>query len=276
MANRFFFSANLRSFTTLVSPNIMPAARRGRPNRSQQASASILAGAVPVAQPQQEESPTLKAHLSQTKFSSFVESKLLSPRIRLPFDTCTDVQAQTLPVILQKGDVLAQAKTGTGKTLAFLLPVIQSLVLSPPEKGQIGAIVISPTRELAAQIALAGEPLLKDLPFKIQVATGGTNPRAEIKRLQQQRCDILVATPGRLLDHLANNGLKPHTSQLRNLVLDEADRLLDQGFKQDIEKIVRLLPDRRVVQRQSLLFSATLPQGVQDVSLSPLKTLKSG
>ena len=212
------------------------------------------------------DSPTLKAHFSQTKFTDFVAQGYLSPLITFPFEYCTDVQAQTLPVILRKGDVLAQAKTGTGKTLAFLLPSIQNLIASPPASGQISALIMSPTRELAAQIALAVQPLLERLPhLKIQTATGGTNPRTELKRLTQERCDILVATPGRLLDHLQNGSLMVHMRDLRVLVLDEADRLLDQGFKHNIESIVKCLPDRRIVTRQSLLFSATLPAGVQEV-----------
>ena len=214
------------------------------------------------------DSPTLQAHLSQTKFSSFVNQYLLSSSIAIPFETCTDVQAQTLPVILQKGDVLAQAKTGTGKTLAFLLPTIQNLILSPPSQHQISALIIAPTRELAAQIATAGHPLLRNLDFKIQISVGGVNPKSELRRLKEERCDILVATPGRLLDHLQNGGLQDYMRSLRVLVLDEADRLLDQGFHRDLQKIVSLLPDRSKVPRQSLLFSATIPEGVQEVRKS--------
>lgn len=165
--------------------------------------------------------------------------QVLSKSIYFPFPNCTDVQAQTLPVILKGGDTLAQAKTGTGKTLAFMLPTIQNLLANPVRKGQIGALIISPTRELAAQIATATEPCIANLNMKVQIATGGTNQNSEAKRLMGGQCQILVATPGRLLDHLQNGGLRECMQDLKTLVLDEADRLLDSGFKRDIEAVIR-------------------------------------
>ena len=212
------------------------------------------------------DSPTLTAHITHNKFEDYVRQGLLSPLIAFPFETFTDVQAQAIPIILRGGDVLAQARTGTGKSLAFILPTIQNLITSRPRPGQISALIMSPTRELAAQIATAGEPLLINSPhLAIQTATGGVNPRSELQRLKTQQCDILVATPGRILDHLQNGGLQAHMQELRVLVLDEADRLLDQGFKQDLQKIVAFLPDRKTAPRQNLLFSATMPAGVREV-----------
>ncbi|KAL7008414.1 hypothetical protein EMMF5_002143 [Cystobasidiomycetes sp. EMM_F5] len=221
------------------------------------------------------QSETLRAHLSDTRFSSFVQQGLLNSSINLPFDTCTDVQAKTLPTILNGGDVLAQAKTGTGKTLAFLIPTIQRLLLSKRSRpvGNVGALILSPTRELAAQIAEAAKPLLRDIPnMEVQISTGGNNVNTELRSLRSKRCDILVATPGRLLDHLKNNGFAANLQGLQALVLDEADRLLDAGFKNDIIAISKLLPDRSSSPRQSLLFSATISKDVKDVASAVLST----
>jgi superfamily II DNA/RNA helicase len=225
------------------------------------------------------DSSVLNKHLSTTTFASFN----LNPALTIPFECCTDVQAKTLPIILQgssryelKGpnvircaghDVLAQAKTGTGKTMSFMIPALQQLLKAQthPQK-QIFALILSPTRELATQIATAGQELLRNLPdIAIQVVTGGTNINSERTKLKSQPCHILVATPGRLLDHLGNGNLGERMNMLRMLVLDEADRLLDAGFKQDLEKIFQFLPDRSKVKRQSLLFSATIDESVKQV-----------
>lgn len=103
-------------------------------------------------------------------------------------------------------------------------------------------------------------------PFKAQHVVGGTNMNAEVKRLQNERCDFLIATPGRLLDHLQNSGLKQKLSGLRTFIFDEADRLLEQGFRQDCERIISHLPPRHSTPRQTLMFSATIPQQVHQLS----------
>ncbi|GAA6043821.1 hypothetical protein JCM8097_002067 [Rhodosporidiobolus ruineniae] len=181
---------------------------------------------------------------------------------------CTHVQAETLPVILTGTDVLAQAKTGTGKTLGFLVPSIERLLRSPqqPARGQISVLVLSPTRELAMQIEESAKTLMSGTPYKVQHVVGGTNMNAETKRLEQQRCDFLIATPGRLLDHLENSTLRPKLANLKSLILDEADRLLEAGFRRELEKIISHLPQRQQVPRQTLLFSATIPQQVHQLS----------
>lgn len=186
----------------------------------------------------------------------------------------TPVQAETLPTTLAGNDVLAQAKTGTGKTIAFLLPAIQKLVASQspasaargdPRKRPISLVVISPTRELAYQIAEEAKALLTRFPgYKVQSAVGGTNANTGLRRVLDS-CDILVATPGRLLDYLGQDdgALRAKMQGVNTLVLDEADRLMDMGFLPDIQKIVRYLPDKVASKRQGMLFSATINPRVQ-------------
>lgn len=205
------------------------------------------------------------------------------------FSTMSEVQAATVPLTLCGHDILAQAKTGTGKTLAFLLPAIQKLITTRPitrnSSGSIraprrpSAFIISPTRELALQIAAEAEELLKGLsypsddpcPYTVQTAIGGTNSQTGLKNLKRG-CDIIVATPGRILDYMQDKDALRILSGVQTLVLDEADRLLDMGFVKDIRKIVQMLPDRTTTERQSMLFSATVDKNVQvvaDFILSP-------
>ncbi|GAA5982201.1 hypothetical protein JCM10908_004782 [Rhodotorula pacifica] len=210
---------------------------------------------------------------SDVKFTDFLQQGLISQQTAKGiasggYEYCTQVQAQTLPTCLTGEDVLAQARTGTGKTLAFLIPSIENLLRAPtqPAKGQISVLVLSPTRELAIQIEESAKTLLSGTVFKAQHVVGGTNMNAEVKRLQNERCDFLIATPGRLLDHLQNSGLKQKLSGLRTFIFDEADRLLEQGFRQDCERIISHLPARQSTPRQTLMFSATIPQQVHQLS----------
>ncbi|GAA5941383.1 hypothetical protein JCM3775_004912 [Rhodotorula graminis] len=214
----------------------------------------------------------LSKTFSTTRFADFVQQGLISQATARGiaqggYEYCTEVQAQTLPVCLTGVDVLAQARTGTGKTLAFLIPSIENLLRAPtqPPKGAISVLVLSPTRELAIQIEESAKTLLSGTQFKVQHVVGGTNMNAETKRLNNERCDFLIATPGRLLDHLQNGGLKPKLSGLRTLIFDEADRLLEQGFRQDCERIISHLPSRQSAPRQSLMFSATIPPQVHQL-----------
>lgn len=183
----------------------------------------------------------------------------------LKFEYMTPVQAATLPLLLSGRDVLAQAKTGTGKTVAFLLPVIQKLVHNTDPTRLPCLLVISPTRELALQIAEEAKQLLQRFPkFRVCTAIGGTNMRTETSRIRAG-CDILVATPGRLQDHLTqeDGAIRGMMQNLQSLVLDECDRLLDMGFLRDLKKIIGLLADKNTSQRQGMLFSATIAPHVQ-------------
>lgn len=207
------------------------------------------------------------AHLTNTTFASLPLSPSSQRALHevLGFTHLTEVQDATLPSVLAGGDVMARAKTGTGKTMAFLIPAIEALVRSPPGNG-ISVLIMSPTRELASQIHKEALALLTHHPFKALCVYGGTNINSERNRLAG-RCDVLVATPGRLIDHLENSGLSNKLQGIRTLTLDEADQLLEMGFRPAIEKILGFLPRNR----QTLLFSATMPQSVQQVAGLALK-----
>lgn len=182
----------------------------------------------------------------------------------------TPVQAATVhQLLVERKDVLAQAKTGTGKTIAFLLPAIQTLITRKLKPGrEISLLVISPTRELAMQIAKEAKALLQRLPqYRVCLAIGGTNKNTEQSYILKG-CDILVGTPGRLLDHLGeeSSDVLERVLALDTLVLDEADRLLDMGFLPDLKKIIALLPDKERTERQGMLFSATIADHVNKVA----------
>ncbi|KAF5830772.1 P-loop containing nucleoside triphosphate hydrolase protein [Dunaliella salina] len=187
------------------------------------------------------------------------------------YEFCTHVQAQSLPACLAGGDVLAKAKTGTGKTIGFLIPVIESILQSRPQNGQVGALILSPTRELAAQIYKEAQKLLTfHSNIHVEMVIGGTNQNAEMQRIRQKPPQILVATPGRCLDHLTSSSpLNGMMRELRVLVCDEADNLLDMGFKPTIVKILQNLPPKE--HRQALLFSATFPADVKELAKFALK-----
>jgi ATP-dependent RNA helicase RhlE len=173
----------------------------------------------------------------------------------------TPVQAQAIPLILQGRDILAGAQTGTGKTAGFTLPMLQRLAASTPADGRrrVRALVLTPTRELAAQIQESIVTYGRHLPLKSLVVFGGVNINPQITALRRG-IDILVATPGRLLDHAGQGTVD--LSGVEILVLDEADRMLDMGFIRDIRRILKLLPPRR----QNLLFSATFSQEIRTLA----------
>ncbi len=170
----------------------------------------------------------------------------------------TPIQAQAIPVVLAGGDLLAGAQTGTGKTAGFTLPILQLLTQKPAAAGKahIRALVLIPTRELAAQVEESVRDYGKHLKLNSMTMIGGVNINPQINRLRS-RVDILVATPGRLLDHLQQKTVD--LSHVEILVLDEADRMLDMGFIRDIKKILAVLPK----QRQNLLFSATFSDEIK-------------
>jgi ATP-dependent RNA helicase MSS116 len=208
------------------------------------------------------------------RFADLAKGNLLHPELiktiteDLKFDHMMPVQAATLHDLLaDRIDCLAQAKTGTGKTIAFLLPAIQTMINKRRSAGSgVSLLVISPTRELALQIAKEAKSLLQRFPqYKVGVAIGGTNKSTE-ERVILGGCDILVATPGRLFDHLSDGRIKNQFSDLNTLVLDEADRLLDMGFMNALKDIVKCLPDKEESGRQGMLFSATIAPHVEKVA----------
>ncbi|WFD22921.1 RNA helicase [Malassezia equina] len=186
---------------------------------------------------------------------------------RMGFKTMTEVQARCIPPLLAGKDVLGAAQTGSGKTLAFLIPAVEMLqrLRFKPRNGT-GAIVISPTRELALQIFGVAKELMANQSQTLGIVMGGANRKAEADKLQKG-VNLIVATPGRLLDHLQNT--KGFVfSNLKSLIIDEADRILEIGFEDEMREIIKLLPNEN---RQSMLFSATQTTKVQDLARISLR-----
>ena len=180
------------------------------------------------------------------------------------YDTPTPIQAQAIPAVLAGGDLLGGAQTGTGKTAAFVLPMLQRLSTEPRLTNRRGVnavrcLIMTPTRELAAQVEESVRQYGKYLDLTSMVMFGGVGMGAQIEKLRRG-VDILVATPGRLLDHAGQGTLD--LGQVQVLVLDEADRMLDMGFIHDIKKVLALVPK----QKQVLLFSATFSDEIRDLA----------
>src|SRR5688572_11740606 len=174
----------------------------------------------------------------------------------------TPVQAASIPPILRGQDVLARAQTGSGKTAAYALPMLQGLLGQPVANDRrVACLVIVPTRELAMQVGESFRSFSRYLPRPIKVLTvyGGVSINPQMMALRGG-ADVVVATPGRLLDLADHNAVR--LSDVSMLVLDEADRLLDEGFADELTRVLALLPDRR----QNLLFSATFPAPVQSLA----------
>jgi ATP-dependent RNA helicase RhlE len=176
------------------------------------------------------------------------------------YETPTPIQAQAIPAVLQGGDLLAGAQTGTGKTAGFVLPILHRLLTTPPVKkngkAMIRTLILTPTRELAAQVEESVRTYSKYLNLRSMAMFGGVSINPQKSQLAKQ-VDILVATPGRLLDHVSQRTID--LSGVEIFVLDEADRMLDMGFIRDIKKVMALLPQRR----QNLLFSATFSDEIK-------------
>ena len=178
---------------------------------------------------------------------------------KLGYETPTPVQAQAIPMVLAKRDVMAGAQTGTGKTGAFALPIIDMLSAQASQSNAIRGLVLTPTRELAQQVCKSFVEYAQGTDLKIGLAYGGVSLNPQIKALKDG-CDILVATPGRLLDLLFKGTFD--LDSIEHLVFDEADRMLDMGFMVDIKRILKRVPD----ERQTMLFSATFDQAIFDLS----------
>ncbi|MCZ2769361.1 DEAD/DEAH box helicase [Lacticaseibacillus paracasei] len=181
-----------------------------------------------------------------------LDHDLLKAIAQSGFEEATPIQAETIPLVLAGKDVIGQAQTGTGKTAAFGLPILQNI---DKADRSIQALVISPTRELAIQTQEELYRLGQDKKIKVQAVYGGADIRRQIRQLSEHP-QIVVGTPGRILDHIGRHTLK--LQNLKVLVLDEADEMLDMGFIDDIEKIVEQMPTAR----QTLLFSATIPASI--------------
>ncbi len=195
-------------------------------------------------------------------FNSFHLDPIILANIHeLGYITPTPIQKETIPHIQEGKDVMGLAQTGTGKTAAFALPIIQRLING--QRGRVRALVIAPTRELAQQIHDAFVHLTKTTKLRSVTLYGGVNINTQIKHLKQG-VEIVVACPGRLLDHLQQRTVD--LSHVEVLVLDEADQMFDMGFLPDVRKILRFLPKKR----QTLLFSATMPDAIHQLATEVL------
>ncbi|PGH09191.1 hypothetical protein AJ79_05720 [Helicocarpus griseus UAMH5409] len=221
-------------------------------------------------------------------FSELASNGLVNEKVinvitdEMNITTMTDVQRLTINTTLSGTDILAQAKTGTGKTLAFLVPIVQNILrdesLARKPKyvqrsvaSDIRAIIMSPTRELAEQIAVEARKVVSQTGVIVQTAVGGTHKREGLQRIQREGCHILVGTPGRLIDIFSDRRTGVAAPKLSAFVLDEADRLLDQGFAPEIERFLRYLPERSEMDRQTLMFSATVPREVMAMVRKTMK-----
>ncbi|KAK4504106.1 hypothetical protein PRZ48_005021 [Zasmidium cellare] len=226
-----------------------------------------------------------------TKFDELEQKGIVHPNVvrtltqEMGLETMTEVQTATINSALKGTDIIAQAKTGTGKTLAFLLPILQRIIDVDPSLADrtggrrgprttaddIRGLIISPTRELAEQIAMEAKRLTKNTGVIVQTAVGGTQKSAGLRAIQRDGCHLLVGTPGRLKDILSDPYSRVEAPDLSSLVFDEADRLLDQGFWPEIQEIMRRLPTAAEKDRQTLMFSATVPAEVVDIVRQTLK-----
>jgi ATP-dependent RNA helicase MSS116 len=209
-----------------------------------------------------------------TSFQELGDAGIIDQRViktlvdQMGIHTMTEVQRMTINECLDGTDVIAQARTGTGKTLAFLMPIVQRMLRDPafarkqPSIGDTRALIISPTRELAEQIGEEAKKIVRGTGVQVQLAVGGTQKQFHLKLMQRQGCHILVGTPGRVKDLLSDpyNGLS--MENIQTFVLDEADRLLDIGFADDIREIQSYMPKQTRQDRQTLMFSATMPRTV--------------
>lgn len=182
------------------------------------------------------------------------------------FEYCSPIQGSVLPHTLQGHDAIGKAQTGTGKTAAFLITIFNDQLCHPPETerfvGEPRALVIAPTRELVMQIAADAEQLAKHTGLKVATLIGGMDYQKQLNRLSNHVVDLVVATPGRLLDFMGRRDL--YLDHVEILVLDEADRMLDMGFIPQVKRIVRATPPKS--DRQTLLFSATFTQDIINLS----------
>lgn len=182
-----------------------------------------------------------------------IHDELATALTKMGIKEATPIQEQAIPKILGGKDLIAQSQTGSGKTLAFMLPVIQML---DPTKAAVQALVLAPTRELALQIFEVSQPLAKASNLSILEIYGGRNIGAQLSKLKTPP-QLVIATPGRLLDHLERETLA--LSHIKHLIIDEADQMILRGFKNEMDQIIKQTPGNR----QTLCFSATLPAAVK-------------
>lgn len=224
----------------------------------------------PIPEPSRKKSPKwsvsafkVKPEEGKSRFHDFSLSPAIMHAIAdLEFQYCTPIQAQALPGVIAGKDIQGRASTGTGKSAVFLIGIFQQLIRQNQGKRKNGcprALIIAPTRELVIQIAKDARALGKYLPLRVGEAYGGTDYQRQQKNLQTRPVDILVATPGRLLDFSRKRVVQLHQAAI--MVIDEADRMLDMGFIPDVRSIIHQIPNRD--KRQTMMFSATFTEDVK-------------
>ncbi len=215
--------------------------------------------------------PANPSQMNQLKFTDLALAEPIQRALASQnYITPSPIQAQSIPPLLQGHDLLGIAQTGTGKTAAFSLPILHALHKSPQRTSPKSArvLVLTPTRELANQIADSFQTYGKHLKLSQALVIGGVNKNPQIRTLKPG-VDILVACPGRLLDHINEGDI--NLNNVQHFVLDEVDRMLDMGFLRDVKKIIATLPAKK----QSLFFSATLPPTIKDLAHSILQNPKT-
>ncbi|CAN7141782.1 unnamed protein product [Brassica rapa subsp. narinosa] len=221
-------------------------------------------------------SPNTNEALTETRFSDLkppLSGDIIEALLRSGppgFEFCTPVQAATIPLLCSHKDVAVDAATGSGKTLAFVLPLVEILRRStsyPPKPHQVMGVIISPTRELSTQIYNVAQPFVSTLPNVNSVLlVGGRDVRADMKIIEEEGCNLLIGTPGRLSDIMERMDILDYRN-LEILILDEADRLLEMGFQKQVNSIISRLPK----QRRTGLFSATQTEGVEELAKAGLR-----
>lgn len=195
-------------------------------------------------------------------FADFgLEPRVLQAITELGFEEATPIQSQSIPIALTGKDMIGQAQTGTGKTAAFGLPLIHKIA---KEEERIVALIMTPTRELAIQVAEEIGKLSRFKGIRSLAIYGGQDIGRQIRALKKKP-QIIIGTPGRLLDHINRKTIR--LDDVQTVVLDEADEMLDMGFMEDIQSILKLVPE----ERQTLLFSATMPANIQKLASQFLK-----
>lgn len=199
-------------------------------------------------------------YFSEKQFSEFeLKPQLEETLTMLGYETATEVQAKTIPIALEGRDIIGSAKTGSGKSLAFLIPSAQHLLQNPSNVG-VQVLILTPTRELAIQLYNLAKELLRDNGTICALIIGGANRKKEATKLILGEVKLIVATPGRLLDHMTNT--KKFTfDTIKILIIDEADKILKIGFEEELREIIKKIPQ----ERQTFLFSATITPNVEDL-----------
>ncbi len=217
--------------------------------------------------PPSQNEPIIAPTTAPTTFVEFgLDERILRAIHDAGYTTPTPIQAQAIPVVLAGHDVMGSAQTGTGKTASFVLPILQKILplastSTSPARHPVRALVLCPTRELAVQVADNAQTYAKHTPIRTAVVFGGVDIKTQTPAVRAG-VELLIATPGRLLDHLEQRNV--NLNQVQYLVLDEADRMLDMGFLPDLQRILNLLPK----QRQTLLFSATFSGEIRKLAES--------